>query len=166
MTSKVRAGIKRKVDQLFNDLNAKRGDYCVNPVTGGRFIWGDDPVEPQKETARRALAAREWFAKNGPAYWQPLAITHEEREHQKSHGMHIPSWFARSLEAHDYDLKRHPSWKDFACGVMARPETPDFIRCDLVLQRTFPPRHLDGLGPGQYWGAPIEAARRATAKTK
>ena len=32
---------------------------------------------------------------------------------------HLIAWFARSLEASDYDVLRHPSFDDYARGVMA-----------------------------------------------
>jgi hypothetical protein len=165
MTIKGIAEIDKEVDRLFTELNAMRGDYCVNPVTGGRFIWGDDPIAAQKEAARRALVALDWFANNGPADAQPLPVSHHEREVLKSGGiLHILAWYARSLEALGYDVKRHPSFEDYACGVMARPETPDFILNDPVLRRRFPPRHLVGLGAETLWRAPLRhVARRATA---
>jgi hypothetical protein len=164
MTIQATAEINKEVDRLFNELDAVRGDYCINPVTGGHFIWGDDPVWVQKEDAARALLAREEFAKNGPADAQPLPVSHNEREDLKCGGIgHILAWYARSFEALDYDVSRHPSFEDFACGVMARQETPHFILKDPALQRRFPPRHLNGLGVGTMWEAPPSKLKRRTA---
>lgn len=153
--------LEKQVDQMFNALHAVRGDYCVNAVTGGAFIWGDDPLKPQKEDAVRALVARNWFAINGPADAQPLPVSYNEREDLKWGGIsHILAWYARSLEALDYEVKGHPSFEDFARGVMARRETPDFILNDPKLQRRFPPRALDGLGVGTMWEAPSSTIKR------
>lgn len=154
-----------EVDRLFSELNAVRGTIARNPVTDGEFVWGLDPIKSQKQDARRALTAREWFEKNGPADAQPLPLSHPEREDLKRGGvLHILAWYARSLEALDYDVKRHPAFYDFACGVMASPETSDLISNDPVLRRRFPPRHLVGLGPGLYWDPPPKArAKRKVA---
>ncbi len=55
--------IKQKVDRLFKELNAARGDFCHNPITGTSFVWGDDPIEPQKGTP----AGRCSLAKSSPS---------------------------------------------------------------------------------------------------
>ena len=59
--------IGREVERLFSETTASHGEVYENPVTGGRFVYGIEPIEPQKEAACRALLAREWFAVNGPA---------------------------------------------------------------------------------------------------
>src|SRR2546423_15330274 len=78
MSTNSKSFIERKVDRLFAEMNAKRGEYCVNPVTGGTFIWGDDPIAPQKKAAVAALRAQEWFAVNGPADARPLLLSGPE----------------------------------------------------------------------------------------
>ncbi len=70
--------LENKVDQLFAALNAQHGDCCRNPVTGEDFVWGIDPIGPQKTEAVRALRAREWFAVNGPTNAPPLPLSYEE----------------------------------------------------------------------------------------
>ena len=70
--------VERKVDQLFAALNAKHGDCCRNPVTGISFVWGLDPVAPQKMEAVRALCARAWFAANGPSDAPSLPLSYEK----------------------------------------------------------------------------------------
>jgi hypothetical protein len=83
----------------------------------------------------------------------PLPLSYGEREHLKAGGLaHIVAWYARSLAAEDYDYRNHPSFEDYACGVMASPYAPDFITQDEELKRRFPPRPLDRLGAGLYWG--------------
>jgi hypothetical protein len=58
--------IGREVERLFGEISAKRGDLCWNPVTGGEFVYGVDPIKKQKETAYRKLLIREYFALHGP----------------------------------------------------------------------------------------------------
>ena len=73
--------IKREVDRLFAELNAKRGERCVNPVTSGGFVWGIDPIATQKKEAIAALLAREWFAVNGPPDAPLLPLNVDDRDH-------------------------------------------------------------------------------------
>jgi hypothetical protein len=113
----------------------------------------------QSPRGRRAKAARKWFAENGPADLQPLPLGYSERETLKAGGApHILAWYARSLASLHYDFLTHPSFDDYARGVMASEFGWDTVKHDIELQRRFPPRHLDGLGPGLYWLPPKEHA--------
>jgi hypothetical protein len=55
------------------------------------------------------------------------------------------------LEALGYDLDAHPTFEEYARGVLASTYAPDFITEDEQLKERFPPRHLAGLGSGLYW---------------
>ena len=155
MTTKASTGINRKVDQLFNDLNAKRGDYCFNPVTDGRFVWGDDPVEPQKEAARRALAAQAWFAANGPPDAPPLPLSPSDIEdYRGARGLKgLVGFYGRSLAIQDHDVLKHPTFDDFCCGLMAIYTGAWGIERDENLKRRSPPRPLRGMTSGAYWSS-------------
>jgi hypothetical protein len=59
--------------------------------------------------------------------------------------------FARSLATLDYDFKSHPSFDEYARGVMASPNAPEFIKKDPDLRRRFSPGPLRGLGSGLIW---------------
>jgi hypothetical protein len=59
--------VGREVERLFSEISARRGDLCENPVTGGEFVYGFDPMRLQKKIAYHALLAREDFALNGPS---------------------------------------------------------------------------------------------------
>jgi len=150
--------IEQYVDRLFK-ANRKKSYVADIPIVGGHYVPREDNVRPLKKKARAALAAREWFYENGPADLQPLPLSYNEREDLKHGGVpHILAWFARSLEALDYNYLEHPPFCDYACGVMASEHAPDFIKKEHLLKR-FPPRPLDGLGPGLYWEPPEEHAR-------
>jgi hypothetical protein len=154
-----------RVDRLVEDLFAKNpgqyGQQCENPVTGGRYVGGLDPIEPQKRMARDALLAREWFAIVGPKDMQPLPISSEEIEDRKnawdskqpSHSF-IASSFGDSLRANDHNFKSHPCLEAFARGVMASEHAPDFVKKDEALRKQYPPRPLAGLGPALVWEPP------------
>ena len=66
MATNYKSPIEGSVDRLFSEIHAKRGECCTNPVTGGGFVWGLDPIATQKKEATAALRAKEWFAVNSP----------------------------------------------------------------------------------------------------
>ena len=68
--------IGREVERLFGGISARRGELCENPVTGGDFVYGFDPIQLQKKMAYHALRAREDFARNGPADVPRLPLEH------------------------------------------------------------------------------------------
>ena len=139
---------KNKVDRLFREFE----QICVNPITGAKWVSNVDSIEPQKQAACHALAARDWFGRTAPQDAPPLPLSCGEREALKSGGLpHIVAWFASSLEHCDYDFDGHPSFEDYARGVLASPFAPDFIKQDQALRKRFPPRQLHGLGPGLVW---------------
>jgi hypothetical protein len=50
--------IRMHVDRLFKDAAPLREQLCENPVTGGYWLPGDDPISRQKREACRALGPR------------------------------------------------------------------------------------------------------------
>ena len=157
--------IGREVERLFNESPARYGENCRNPVTGAGYVHGVDPVASQKEAARRALLAREWFALNGPPDAQPLPVSYDERESLKGQGLfpHIVAWYARSLADRNYDVKEHPSFADYVSGVLWEAELPVGSFASLPnyppeelreLKKRFRPRMLKGMGPCLYWLPP------------
>ncbi len=110
----------------------------------------------------RARMAREHFASNGPPDAQPLPLGYAEREDMKIGGLStIVALYARSLAAQDYDVKEHPSFFDYTCGLMASEFIGGYYRMQKNegLRNRFPPRVLPGLGPGLCWQPPEEHAR-------
>jgi hypothetical protein len=154
-----------RVDRLFDGLDAKRGDCCDNPVTGGGFIWGIDPISAQKREAIVALRAREWFAINGPPDAPPLPLSYADVEdYRNARGLKgVVGFYARSLSREGYgrkayDTEQHPSFEDFARGLMAIDTGLWGIEKDKKLRKRFPPRPLVGMTPGAYWAPPREYA--------
>jgi hypothetical protein len=146
--------IEAQVDHLFRNAPDRFWEVRRNPVTGARWVRGDDPIGPQKRDACRALRARAWFAQNGPQDVQPLPLSYDEREDLKSGGStleRIVAWFARSLAYRHYVFEGHPSFDDFARGVLASPDAPWFITEDQELPKRYPPRTLPGLGSDFSW---------------
>jgi hypothetical protein len=137
--------------------------------------WVDCQETPakQRQFERQALAAREWFKQHGPPDAPVFPVGYAERERLKIGGLpHIVACYARSLAGRGYNYDEHPSFDDYAAGVMASEEhAPDFIRNNEEMRRRFPPRPLTGLGSGLYWrpsGAQPERkkSRRAQAREK
>jgi hypothetical protein len=145
--------VKSHVDHLFRDAPDRSDKIRQNPVTGGSWLVGADPIAPQKRMAHRALFAREWFAVYGPHDAPPLPLSDAELEDLKYTDpfSHSVSCFADSLRANDYDLNQHPSFKDYVCGLLASEDAPTFVRENEVLCKRYPPRRLRGLGPGLCW---------------
>jgi hypothetical protein len=119
-----------------------------------------------KGLKRKAQLARQHFALYGPSDAPPLPIGYNERESTKGKCplATVVSRYARSLQECRYNLDLHPSFDDYACGVMASeyngwPGLAD----DAEMLRRFPPRKLVGLGPGLMW-EPAEA--RAKGKRR
>src|SRR6516162_1639312 len=108
--------IRREVEHLFGEISAKRGDLCTNPVTGGEFVYGVDPIRLQKKIACHAFRAREDFACNGPADAPRLPLEHWECERVRWSGRpldYLTGQYARSVVPL-CNVKGHPSFDDYA----------------------------------------------------
>jgi hypothetical protein len=162
---------RREVERLFAEISAKRGDLCENPVTGGEFVYGFDPIERQKEAAYKRLAAREHFALHGPPD-APLMPTDDYERNRAKHASgllgFITAQFIWSLE-NQHDLTVHPSFADFAAGLLWQHENiggctelPFAPQQLPEMKRRYPPRKLEGL-EHFCWRPP---QRRARAKEK
>ena len=160
MTTNFKSLIEKEVDRLFGEPDAAN----INPITG-MVNWGNEPIGPQKRAAILPLLAREWFAVYGPRDAPPLPLAHEDVEdHRRAGGLAaIVGFFARSLSRQgygrqSYDVCNHPSFDDFACGLMARAMDSGLwdLEKDEQLKRRFPPRPLAGMTPGAYWAPPKE----------
>jgi hypothetical protein len=153
--------IKKKIERLFGQLPTEFGTQCQNPITGGWFLAGIDPIEEQKRLARRALLARRWCANNGPADLPPLPV-HVEDIYDMKFGwglLHLFGFYARSIACQNYVVRAHPTFYEFARGMLASPFAPDFFKENEQLVQRFPPRPLAGLGPSNIWLPPDEYER-------
>ena len=145
--------IQERVDQLFRGAAPQRGHLCRNPVVGGDWLVGEDPITVQKKKAHRALLAREWFFLHGPKDAPPLPLSDWEQADLRYHDPlgHLVVDFARSLEANGWQFNGHPSFEDFARGVLAARSSPNFTRKNAALLKRYPPKPLAGIGLGQVW---------------
>jgi hypothetical protein len=160
MTTHSRSLIEREVDRLFSAIHSKHGECCTNPVTCGRFVWGLDPIAEQKKEAVVALLARECFAVNGPSDAPLLPLNVDDRDRFRGSGglTALVGFYARSLSRQGcarqrYDVCKHPSFDDFACGLMALAMAEGLwgLERDATLIRRFPPRQLAGMTRAAYW---------------
>ena len=162
------------VDRLFNANAARRGQICEWPVIGGHYVSGVDPTQAMKETSRRALFAREWFAQNGPPGLPPLPLSHNEREDLKcGRGLllYLLALYARSLDGRNFDFNEHPPFADYVSGVLwevergrigVLPHCPSELA---EIRKRFPPRPLKGLGPGFCW-EPVNQTTQPTPRSR
>jgi hypothetical protein len=120
----------------------------------------------QSPCGRRAHAARKWFAEDGPPDLQPLPLGYGEREKLKDGSeKHILAHYARSLADQNYDVEKHPSFHDYACGWMASPVAQNLSAANSAeLRKRFPPRPLDGLDSDLYWRPPEPVRSYRAAK--
>ena len=145
----------REVERMFGEISATRGDLCVNPVTGGDFVYGFDPIKKQKEAAYTRILVREYFVLNGPADAPLIPTDERDRGHAKyAAGLlgFITAQFIWSMESQN-DLKVHPPFADFAAGMLWQHDN-NVDGCSLPyfpaeqfakLKGRFPPRKLEGL---------------------
>lgn len=144
--------IRSQINRVFSGIGGSLGETVENPVTGASWVKGVDAEKLQKDDAYRALVAQQRFAVEGPSDVPPLPTTRGARESLKKGGLsHLVAWFAESLQRMDYDMDAHPSFDDYARGVMASPYAPDFLKHDQELRRRFPPNPLAHLGSGLVW---------------
>jgi len=155
MATNFKSLIEKEVDRLLSEIDAEHGQCCRNPVTLAGFVWGVDPIAPQKEFETVALLAREWFAVNGPSDAQPLPLHADDRDRYRgARGLKgVVGFYARSLSRQDYDVRKHPSFVDFARGLMAVAVEKGLwnLEKDETLIRHFPPLPLPGMTPSAYW---------------
>jgi len=123
-------------------------DIEENPLRGwGDFVGGFDCLDAYIEPAIRAVLARRWYAVNGPQDpdLQPLPLGCLEMEDAKLQGCagRMLAWYSRSLAHNDYDIQRHPSFYEHACGILALGIGGSALLEEL--EHRFPPRLLPGL---------------------
>jgi hypothetical protein len=151
----------KEVDRLFRDLPLGE---CRNPVTGGLFVNGLDPIAPQKERAFLALYAQRWFDIHGPADAQPLPIFNTAERKRGGGVPHLLAYYTQSLACLDYAVHIHPSFEDYARGMLALPNAPWFFAQDAQLKKRFPPRELRGLNRSTLnWKPPEEQTQTMTS---
>jgi hypothetical protein len=168
----VAARITHEVDRLFEeDRNKHYGQLSTIPIVGGSYVPGQENggvIRSLKKKARAALLAREWFAIHGPADAPPLPLSMGERDglgigsttEAQYYLSVIVALYARSFESRKYNVLEHPSFEDYACGVMASEYNGrEQMKENPQMRDRFPPRALAGLGPGLYWQPPEEHAR-------
>ena len=112
---------------------------------------------------RQAQFAREDFATNRPPDAPLLPLSYDEREQLKLEGPlpTIVALYGRSLANLNYDLEQHPSFVDYARGVMASElNACPGMKENEELRRRFPPRPLKGLGPALCWKPASQSTKK------
>jgi hypothetical protein len=153
MATNIKSPLERLVDQVFNEIGAKHGEWCLDPIIGGSFLWGIDPIAAQKKAAVTALLAREWFAANGPSDAPTLPLSHNDTEdYRRARGLKgLVGFYSRSLAIQGHDVLKHPTFDDFCCGLMAIDTGAWGIEKDAQLRKRFLPRQLAGMTSGASW---------------
>jgi hypothetical protein len=95
----------------------------------------------------------------GPADAPPFPFQHEIDSYRGARGLRgVVGFYARSLASQDYDVRKHPSFDDFARGLMALAVEYGLwnLEKDDTLIKRFPPLPLRGMTPSAYWEPPEE----------
>jgi len=141
----------RHIDELLQknriETYSPGEEWVETPVVGLFHRLQDEAaMAALKELDRRALAARERFKTDGPAWAQPLPLSWDDCCRLAGAGgrMELLGNYAASLLGSKWDAA-HPSFGRFCRGMMADRSTPGYLRNDPELQRTYPPKPLKGL---------------------
>jgi hypothetical protein len=81
-------------------------------------------------------------------------------------GLQTPiGFYARSLSFRDWRVHNHPSFQDFARGLMVFPDIRMRAGQDPLVAKRYPPRALIGMHDGAFWEPPL-ANRQSTRPAK
>jgi hypothetical protein len=109
------------------------------------------------------------FREHAPAWAPPLPLNFadiERARRDESGRVNLVGHYAGSLLLLKYDYQTHPLFKDYACGLMAYPHAPDYLREDPELLSEFPPKLLVGIDAGLNWQTPEMIAESKQASTR
>ena len=146
---------ERFVDELFLSRRESGLALCRAPIIDRLY-----DAQSDADTARirwmlhSAVRARQHFRQHGPPGAPLLPLTFdaiERAEHDPNNRIELVGHYASSLMLQQWNLKLHPSFHDYASGVMAYRYTPDYLRNNAELLQEFPPRPLEGLDKALNW---------------
>ena len=134
---------------LFNNPRMLPGTGLAEiPVIGGLYIPDLPETIPPLLSICAALCARERFRRDAPAWAPQLPLRPEDctaLENADSGRLNLVGYYGSSLRGLDWDYESPPSFRAYACDLMAYRATPDEIRTDVELLREFEPQLLAGL---------------------
>jgi len=150
---KFSAAYKAAVETIHNSIN-KNAKFQTNPITGGGWVLGVDPIHDQVLQGMRALIGKQVFEPDLPNECKVLPLSRFDREQIKWETPHsyLVSSFASSLHSCDYNLK-HPIFPEYASAACRSPYAPDLI-LNLRLQSRYATQTDIKLGPGLCWIRP------------
>jgi hypothetical protein len=129
--------------------------YCIHN--------NEELIAIYKREVCLGLAARKHFREHRPFPGAPdLPLSraeHEQLENDDDVRLELVSCYANSLCWLGYDYLIHPPFHPYVCGVLARPDAPDYLRTPEVI-REFPPCLLEGLDQALCWKTPEMVAKR------
>jgi hypothetical protein len=174
----------RHIDQLFGKYRIETyspgEDWVEHPAVGlFRHVGDEAAAAALEELDRRALAARERFKTDGPAWAQPLPVSWNaccrfaRIGELVEAGVLAPDngrWellghFASSLLGSKWDPE-HVSFDRFCRGMMADRSTRSYLRNDPELRRAYPPKPLPGLMSSEMAAALDLSEMRLAAKAR
>jgi hypothetical protein len=118
------------------------------PIIGDVFdVMNEEDCFKTRRLTCVALAAQKWFRATAPSRARaiplPLNIADcQKLERDENLWPQLVGNYGFSLRMVEYDFQLHPSIADCCSGLMARKDTPDWLRDEL---QEFPARPLEGL---------------------
>jgi hypothetical protein len=161
---------ERFVDELFLRCRESGLALARCPIIDRLY-----DVQSEADTARikrmlhSAVRARQHFRQHGPSWAPLLPLTFddiEQMEHDPSNRVELVGHYASSLMMQQWNLKLHPSFHDYASGVMAYKYAPEHLRNDPELMAEFSARPLAGLDKGLSWRSPEQIAELRLANAQ
>jgi hypothetical protein len=156
------------VDELFRkyriETYSRGSEWMEEPVVGLFYRAADElAATALKELARRALAARKHFLTHGPVWGQPLPTSWDDIGRAVDAGgrRELVGNYSASLLGMKWDYRRHPSFHDFCCGLLAQRSD---LRNDPALRREFAPKALAGLMSSEEAAVLDDVEHRLAAK--
>jgi hypothetical protein len=157
------------VERLFAPILKGDRGLRFNPVTGGAFVWPDDPIREQIDDAWVELGLREYFRLTGPREVPelPIGVTYENIKYPSREGFMV-AFFQRMLvqwqRDHGGTLAGHPDFGAFARHLMCCEWTPVVVREDAAMLQKYPPQRIPRFR--SYLDECAEAAARHQQKGK
>ncbi len=148
--------MRAQVKSLYATMREPRGTLGMCPVTGAKFVWGEDPIAAFLDKASRAWLVRLQFAEDNPGLPQ-FPLSYAEREKMKARfGLdYLLALYARSIAVRGYQSAGHPSFERYVQGCMALAYFFDWAAREAPeLIAAYPPQHLPGLEPSGYVNVP------------
>jgi hypothetical protein len=162
---------EEEVAEIFAAYEEFSGSFALTPYLRDLYQPHCKPTIPDLvRQVCRARVASAWFAHLRHPLVHPLPLSTAEFEEltgdEQPHHLNLVGHFAWSLRWCDWDFITHPTFEDFAAGVLAHPNAPCELKKDPELLAQFPPCPLAGLDKDLFWSSPAMIAKEKKERAR